>query len=165
MDRIDSESLWVVCPDFADVFVRCEAFERLEASAVIVGADEVGEVALQLTMAIVVIALDGGFLDRSVHAFDLAIRPRMLDLGQPMLNAILMAAHVKHVRYVLGRWTICVARRKRELNAVVSEYDVNLVGNGFDESHQESRGRRSACLLHKLHKGKLARPINRDIQI
>jgi hypothetical protein len=32
--------------------------------------------------------LDGRFLDRAVHALDLTIGPRMLDLGQPMFDAI-----------------------------------------------------------------------------
>jgi hypothetical protein len=43
---------------------------------------------LKLAVVVIVEALDGGFLDGSAHAFDLAIRPRMLDLGQPVLNAL-----------------------------------------------------------------------------
>lgn len=41
-----------------------------------------------MIVSIVVVALDGRFLDRAVHAFDLAIGPGMLDLGQPMFDAI-----------------------------------------------------------------------------
>ena len=118
MDRIESESVRVVCPDFADVFVGREAFEGLEPPAVVVGIDEVGEVALGLPVAVVVIALDGGFLDRPVHAFDLAVRPGMLDLGQPVLDSVLVAPHIKHMGHVPGRRAIRVTRRKRELNAV-----------------------------------------------
>jgi hypothetical protein len=41
MERVQFESILVFCPDFADVFVRGEAFEGLEPSTVIVGIDEV----------------------------------------------------------------------------------------------------------------------------
>lgn len=44
------------------------------------------EVRGQLSMTVVMVALDRGFLDRPVHSFDLAVGPGMLDLGQPVLN-------------------------------------------------------------------------------
>src|SRR5258705_6521665 len=92
-------------------------------------------------MTIVVIAFNGGFLDRSVHAFDLAVRPRVLDLSEPVLDAILAAAHVKYVGHVFGCWAIGVSRGKGELNPVVREDGVDFVGNSFDQSDKE-RGRR-----------------------
>jgi len=49
-------------------------FERLETSPVIVSIDAIGEVVQELAVAVVVVTLDGGFLDRPVHAFDLAVR-------------------------------------------------------------------------------------------
>ena len=162
MDWIESESLWIVCPDFADVFVGREAFEGFETPAVVIGVDEVREVALELPGAVVVIAFDGGFLDGPVHAFDLAVRPRMLDLGESVLDAVLAAAHVKHMGHVPGRWAIGVARWKRELNAVVGEHGVNFVRNGFDKSHQEDGRGRSTGLLHKLYEGKFAGPVDRN---
>ena len=165
MDGIESESFWIVCPDFADVFVGCETFEGLETPAVVVGVDEVGKVALKLPVAVIVIALDGGFLDSPVHAFDLAVSPRMLDLGKPVLDAILAAAHVEHMGHVPGRGTIGVTRRKGELNAVVGEHGVDFVRNRLNQRHQEGGCRCSAGLLHKLDKGKLARPVNCDVQV
>ena len=54
MDWIESEPFGFGCPDFADVFVRGEAFERLQPPAKIVGADEVGEMGIELLMAVVV---------------------------------------------------------------------------------------------------------------
>ena len=47
-------------------------------------------VCVQLGVAVVVIALDRRFLDGPVHSFDLAVCPRMLDLGQSMLNVMLV---------------------------------------------------------------------------
>jgi hypothetical protein len=87
-------------------------------------------------VAVVMIALDRGFLDRAVHT------------------------HVKHMAHVAGRWAIGVARRKRELNAVVGEYGVNLARDGFDQGHQEGGRGRSAGLLHKLYEGKFAGPVD-----
>jgi hypothetical protein len=39
-----------------------------------------------------VVALDGGFLDGPVHAFDLPIGPGMVDLCHAMFDAMLTAA-------------------------------------------------------------------------
>ena len=89
-----SKSFWLFCPRFGDEFVGCEALQGLETPAVIVCVNEIGEVALELPMAVVMIALDGGFFDRWVHAFDLTVGPRMLDLGEAVLNAVLAAAHI-----------------------------------------------------------------------
>ena len=108
--------------------------------AIVVGVDEVGEVRFELIVAIVMIALDGRFLDRPVHAFDLAIRPWMLDLGQPMFDAIFPAAHIEHMRHVSCRRAVRVARRERELDAVVGENRMDLVGDSRDQSFEEGRG-------------------------
>lgn len=47
------------------------------------------EVAFELVVTIVVIALDGGVLDRAVHPFDLPVGPRMVDPGKAMLDVVL----------------------------------------------------------------------------
>ncbi len=66
---------------------------------------------LELLVIVVVEAFDGGFLDRPVPPLDLAIGPRMLHFGQAMLDAVLSATHVEHVRHVPGGWPIGVATR------------------------------------------------------
>ena len=136
--------MWLFCPRFGDEFVGCEAIQGLETPAVIVRVDEVGEVTLELPIAVVMIALDGGFFDRPVHAFDLTIGPQMLDLGETMLDAVLAAAHIEHVGDVDGRWAIGVTRRERELNAVVGQDGMNFERNSFDQHHQEGGRRCSA---------------------
>jgi len=45
---IDSEAIWLRCPDFADVFVGRQALQCLQAARVIVCRDEVIDVRLQL---------------------------------------------------------------------------------------------------------------------
>jgi hypothetical protein len=48
MDRIECESFRLGCPDFAHVFVGCEATQVLEAAAEVVGADEGVEMGFEL---------------------------------------------------------------------------------------------------------------------
>ncbi len=97
MDRIHLETFGLICPAFADKFVRCEAFERLEPSPEIVGVDEVGKISFQLCVIVVVKMLDGCFLDRSVHALDLAIGPWVFHLCQAMLDIVVITTPVEDV--------------------------------------------------------------------
>jgi len=39
---------------------------------------------------------DSGFLEGAVHPFDLAVGPRMVRLGEPVLDAMLAADTVEH---------------------------------------------------------------------
>ena len=75
----------------ANELVRSEAFEGFEPSPEVVGADEISEMSTQLIMAVVTGAFDGRLLDRAVHAFDLAIRPGVFELGETMVDLILAA--------------------------------------------------------------------------
>ena len=124
--------LRLVDPCFADELVWREAAKGLEAACVVAGVDEVGEVRLDLPVAVVVVALDGRFLDCAVHPFDLTVRPRVLPLGEPVLDAVLLAAHVEHVGDILRGWPVGVARREGKLDAVVGEDRVDLVGHGIE---------------------------------
>ena len=45
--------------------------------------------AAQLVVVVVVIPFDGRLLDCSVHSLDLAVRPGMVRLGQPMFDFVL----------------------------------------------------------------------------
>ena len=54
-----------------------------------------------------------------------------------MLDAVFLAAHVEHVGHVSCGWSIGVARREGELDAVVGENRVDYVWNGFDQGFQK----------------------------
>jgi hypothetical protein len=92
-------------------------FEGCEPAHIIVGIDEVVKVSVELLMALVIRAFDGGVLNRPVHAFNLAIRSGMLDLGEAVLDPTCVASHVEHMgtaclpsfgprrcRYESSRW-------------------------------------------------------------
>jgi len=129
-----------VCPYVTDVFEGCEAFESFEPPPIIIGVDEVVKVGVELPRALVMRACDGGILDRPVQAFHLAIGPGMLDLGAAVLNPVFLAAHVEQMGDVRGGRAIRVARRKRELDAVVRQHGVDGVGNRGDQRDQEGGG-------------------------
>ena len=77
-------------------------------------------------MAVVMEALDGRVLDRAVHPFDLAIGPWMVGFGQPVLDPVGLADHVKaHRPGVNG---LPVPRLLCELDAIVGENGMDLVG-------------------------------------
>ena len=51
----------------------------------------------ELFICAVVVALDGGLFDSSVHAFHLAVGPGMIDFGQAVFNVMFLANMVKEV--------------------------------------------------------------------
>lgn len=139
-EPVNHEPFGLDCPLLADEFVRREALEGLQPSSEVVGGDEVGEMPFELVVAVVMIALDGCVLDRSVHSLDLTIRPRMVDLGEAMLDAVLPAAHGEHVGHVSSRRPISMAQRIAELDAVVGQNRVDVVGNGGDRGFDRRGG-------------------------
>ena len=114
---IEGESFRLDCPDFADVFEGGEVLEGFETPAVVVGVDEVVEVRLELPVAIVMVAFDGGFLDvRFIRSTWPLIRGA--DFGEAVLDAVLAAAHVEHMGDVAHSRSISISRRESELGAV-----------------------------------------------
>jgi hypothetical protein len=56
----------------------------------------------------------------------------MLDLGEPMFDAVLLTAPIEHVRHVSCCRTIGVAWRQRKLDAVVGEHRVDPIRDADD---------------------------------
>ena len=95
MDRIESKSIGFLLPACADEFVSREAPERLESFGEVVSGDEVAEVRTELLMVVVVVALNGSFLDGAVHALHLTVGPGMIGFGQAMVDAVQKTYPVK----------------------------------------------------------------------
>lgn len=112
MEWVEDEFFGLGSPAFADELVWRQAFEGLQSSPEVVGADKVGEMPFELVMVIGVEAFDVPrendppdrflirftFLDSAVHAFDLAIRPGMFRFGCPVLDAERRAGIFEGVR-------------------------------------------------------------------
>jgi len=59
-------------------------------------------VLFELAMSFIVIALDGGLLEGSVHPFELAVGLWMVGLSETMLDLVLAADTIEHVHPVAG---------------------------------------------------------------
>lgn len=46
-------------------------------------------------MIVVVVSLDGRVLDRAVRSLDLTIGPKMIDLGEAMLDAVFLTSQAE----------------------------------------------------------------------
>ena len=144
---------------FADELVGSQALEGLQPSPEVIGADEVGEVISQLFVVVVVKAFDGRLLDRAVHAFDLTVRPRVLDLGEPVLNLMLAADPVEDVLEGINM-PIMIG----ELD-VVGQNDVEPVRHDRDQVTQEGCGGHLPGLLVQFHESELGGAVNSNEEI
>ena len=109
-------------------------------------------------MAIVVIPFYGRVFNRAVHALDLSVRPRVVWLGQAMLNAICSANDVKP--HVPGIGGVPVAGLLTKLDAVVRKDCAHLVWNGFQHGLEKLTGCLAVCFVDQLRNSKLAGLIN-----
>lgn len=100
----------------------------------------------QPIMAVVEGTPNGGFLDRSVHPFDLTICPRMVGLREPVLDVGLGASVFEGVgseQLASGQRSLDLLGRRvgasgsRELGAVVSQHRVDLVRHRFNQTCEE----------------------------
>ncbi len=89
----------------------------------------------------------------------------MLDLGEPVVAAVLAPAHGEHMRHGSCRWTVCVAWREGELDAIVGENAMDLGGDRRAQSFQNGGRRRAAGFLHQLYDGEFAGADDRDIEV
>ena len=137
LDWINVKALWLICSYFADVFVRREALQCFEASSEVVSHHEAVQMCFQLAVRSIIIPFHGSFLDGSVHAFDLSVRPRMFWFCEPVLDAVLVTAQVEHMRDPLRCCSIAITRWMTELAAVIGQDRMDFVRNGIDQVTQE----------------------------
>ena len=97
VDWVQSKSSGFSKEDFAEVLIRSESFKGLESASEVVSRNKVAKVRLHLLVIVVVVTTDGGVLDGAVHAFDLAISPRMVVFCQPVLDAVARADAVERI--------------------------------------------------------------------
>lgn len=106
-------------------------------------------------MVIVVKALDGCFLDGSVHAFDLTVGPEVLYLRETMLNTVVVADPVEDMVE-----SIPIGGAVGELDAVVSQDVMNCVRHCCDDIAQELGRVHLASFDGECSESELERSIN-----
>ena len=104
---IECEALRLIRSGFADGFVGREARQGFQPACEVVGRDEVSEMLAELVMGLIVVTIDGRFLDGSVCPLDPTVGPRVVGLGQAMLDAVGPADLVEAMRAVAsGRGSV-----------------------------------------------------------
>ena len=138
--RIDFADAWLLGPGMADGLERGPPSESLEVLGEVVGGDEGQDMSLRGLEVRVVESLGGGVFDGSVHPLGLPVGPRMVGLGQPMLDVMLAADTVEDVASKAGLYgglAATVLRQVGEGHAIVGEHGMNGIGEGLDDLPQE----------------------------
>ena len=89
----------------------------------------------------------------------------MSDFRKPVFDPIFSSAHVEQVGHVCGGRPVLVARWKSELDSIVCEHDVDLVGSSFDECFEKGRSCFPVGLVYELNERKFARSINGNLEM
>ncbi len=117
----------------------------------------------QLVVAFVIEAFDGRLLDRPVHSLDLTIGPRMVWLGQAVLDPICLADHIEaHLARIR---CVPVPGLLGELDAIVGQDRVDAVGNLLEQVLKKFPGCLAIGLFDKLGDRELAGSINAHKEI
>jgi len=148
--------------------------EGLKATSEVVGGDEVGEMLPELVVRFVMIAFDGHLLDRPVHPFDLAVRPRVTWLGEAVFDVEVDACGFEGM--AAERQLLCphfldvfrrpaIAGRVGEMRPIVGEHDVDPVRHGCGEMAQKVTGDPAGGFFMEFVKGELGRPVDGHQQV
>jgi hypothetical protein len=174
MGWIMFEALGFFCPGCADLFVGCKSFEGLESSGEVVGIYEVGEMFSEVLVSLVVEALDGGFFERAIHAFDLAVGPRVFWFGEAVVDVGFGAGELEGMsaeafsvlesEFDLGGSRTTIAGRG-DVDSVVGEHTMDRTGDGGEERVQKVGRNPLRGLLMHLDKGELRGAVDRDHKV
>lgn len=104
-------------------------------------------------------AFDRRVLDRAVHPLDLAVRPRMVRLGQPMLDPVVLADHVE--AHLPGAGGVPIAGLIGELDAIIGQDRVDAIGHDTQKVLEEFPGRLPVGLVDELGDRELAGSVDR----
>ncbi len=127
----------------------------------VVGCDEGEDVRFEALDIRVVEQFEGRVLDGAVHAFGLAVGPRMIRLGEPVLDAVLDADPVENVQAEKSTaGAAAVFGQVGEGHSVVGQHRVDLVGEGRRDVAQKSRALYLAGAVVELDIGELRHAIN-----
>lgn len=124
---------------------------------------------LQLGAVFIVVGSHSGFLESTVHAFNLAVGPGVIGFGQPMIDIMAGTGGFKGMspedfaalpaQPDVGSGGSGIAGSSK-VSAIVGQDSVDFVGNSFHECLQEVGGVASARALNQAGKSKLGRAID-----
>jgi hypothetical protein len=126
----------------------------------VVGLNKGQDVGLEGIEVGIVEGLDGGLLDSSVHPLGLAIGPRMVGLGQLVLDAVLAADTVEDVAHPLCGGSIAVLWQIGEGHAVVGQHSMDGIGEGGHDLVEEGGAVHLGRGIQKGDVGELRDPVD-----
>jgi len=103
---------------------------------------------------------NGCLFDRADHAFGLPVGPRVIWLGQPVLNVVLQAHTTEDMRE--GQ-TLCATFALDELDAVVGQDGVDLVRHPPDQRFQKADCNQLGGLAADAREDQLGCAVDGDI--
>jgi hypothetical protein len=124
-------------------------------------------------MGLVVEPTDGRVLDGPVHPFDLPVGPRVIELREAMLDAMLGAGEVERVgtegagsgEHLPNFLDAPAAMRRREVKSIVREHRVDRVRHPLNQPPQKVRSNPRCGSFVQFGKGELADAIDSDEEI
>ena len=127
----------------------------------VVSSDEGQDMGLETFQVVIMVDLDGGVLDGSVHPLGLTICPRMVGFGEPMLDVIGDADAVEDVwsNEASGK-TVSALGQIGEGHAVVGEHGVDFVGEDVDYVPEEGRAFHLAGTVMELDVSELRHAVD-----
>ena len=90
MVRIHGQAFWFFLPAWTDIFIGGKPSEGCESLRDVRRHQKGVEVLRQRLMGLVIVCFDRGFLEGSIHALHLAMRPGMSGFGQPMGDGVFL---------------------------------------------------------------------------
>ena len=128
----------------------------------------------EVLVGLVVEAFDGGFLECSIHAFDLSVGPGVFRFGQAVVDVGLGAGELEGVsaeelsllesKSDLRGHGVSIAGRG-EVHAVIGEHGVNFIGHGLDQRSEEVGCYPLRGLFMHLDKGELGGAVDGDQEL
>ena len=119
----------------------------------------------ELSVVVVMISAHGGLLDSAIHAFDLAVGPRMIGFGEAVFDAVAAASPVEGMPAQQSGDALPVPGQIGELDAVVGEHGMDVVRDRLDQSVEKVRGGLGVGSLDEPGDGELGSAIYGDEEV
>ena len=160
--RVKLETVRRSSPGITDRFERSTPPYGLQMLGKVVCRNEGPHTGLQRIEVRIVERLDGGLLHGAIHALDLSVGPRVIGLGELVLDAMCLADTIENVPTKAIGQAVSIPWLLGERHAVVCENGVNGVRVCRHDLLKKRRAVLLCCSIEKRHMGELGDAINRQ---
>jgi hypothetical protein len=156
---MNGQAFRLLLPACADGRIRCKTVECFESLRDSIGHQERLQRLIQVVIGLGVLRFHGGIFERPVHPFRLAMGPGPVELGQPLVNPMLMTVAIQ----ALVNGVYCVLPMGTR-EAVIGAHRVDPRGSGSHQVPEERRGDHVVGFCLPFGIGTLPGAANRDMQ-